>query len=255
MSAPEIRDVYEPEIVELNRRPAALAGDVAAFEHGSMLYEPGSRSEYRLDPHHSARHVTMPRAPVRRAIVVMPPWSVDTFADTDFRAGSELVGQWPASVSSIGEEGHRFVETALTHLDSILTDVEASTPRLWHSLTNLQSALMITRAGFDGVASRLLEIFKVAAEDPDEPDVSPASVQNLVAFLADNPTLPHPSVGLDPNGYVDAEWSLPDDTLIVMVFLPDDRIRCAAVGSFDVSGTLPREDVLGLLEALPFVTA
>ncbi len=105
------------------------------------------------------------------------------------------------------------------------------------------------------VAARLRDIFTLAAEDPDEPNVSPASVRNLVAFLVDNPALPHPSIGLDPNGYVDAEWSLPDGTLVVMVFLPEDQIRCVAVGSVDVSGTLPRQDVLALLEPLPLMTA
>ena len=105
------------------------------------------------------------------------------------------------------------------------------------------------------VAARLRDIFALADEDPHEPNVSPASVRNLVAFLVDNPTLPHPSLGLDPNGYVDAEWSLPDGTLVVMVFLPDDQIRCVAVGSVDVSGTLPRQDILTLLEPLPLMTA
>ena len=128
-------------------------------------------------------------------------------------------------------------------------------PVTWEVAEQGSLVMTIKDAGFDGVAGQLLSLFSLIGEDPHEPDVSTASLRNLAAFLAEHPGLPPPSVGLDPNGYVDAEWTLPDDSLVVMVFLPDERIRCVAIGSVDASGTRHRRDILEMLKPLPFGAA
>ena len=115
-------------------------------------------------------------------------------------------------------------------------------------------------AGRTSVVNRLLELFKLVDQDPDEPRIVTASLRNLAQFLSANPQLKSPGVGLDPEGYLAAEWAINGGGLVATVFLPDDHVRYADLPGDEVereavSGTCRRQDALEHIPSLSTLTS
>lgn len=122
--------------------------------------------------------------------------------------------------------------------------------------------------GLNEVASRLVQLREIIAEDPDEPDLAIESLRSFAEFITLETHLPVPEIGAGPEGYVEAEWRIPSsggrtaasdesywgrgDGILAMKFLPTGLVRFAATSGpagqgkerLRTSGILPRNSIL-----------
>ena len=116
---------------------------------------------------------------------------------------------------------------------------------------------LLVSAGQDAVAERVLKLFRIVDEDPEKHPVETESLRNFTAFFSTYLDLGVPAVGVDGEGSIQAEWRTAERGVVVMVFLPDGRVRYAGVAGLNpantirVRGTVHREDVLEQLRELP----
>ena len=85
----------------------------------------------------------------------------------------------------------------------------------------------VRRLGMERSAARLLELERIADEDPDEDRMSIKSMSRLAAFIAGR-RLPEPDIGACPNGDAQAVW-WPPDGILSMDFGPGDAVTYASV--------------------------
>ena len=62
--------------------------------------------------------------------------------------------------------------------------------------------------GLNEVASRLVQLKEMIAEDPDETDLVIESLRSFAEFIIQEAHLPVPEIGAGPEGYVEAEWRI-----------------------------------------------
>lgn len=122
--------------------------------------------------------------------------------------------------------------------------------------------------GLNEVASRLVQLKEMIAEDPDETDLVIESLRSFAEFIIQEAHLPVPEIGAGPEGYVEAEWRIPSsvgrkaaldesywgrgDGILAMKFLPTGLVRFAATSGpagqgkerLRTSGILPRNSIL-----------
>lgn len=82
--------------------------------------------------------------------------------------------------------------------------------------------------GREIVADDLIELLRIALEDPEEPKIRPLSLQAMAQFLIRNRAFDDPIIGPDSMGFMQAEWHIIGDGLLVLAFLQDDLIHCVA---------------------------
>ena len=112
-------------------------------------------------------------------------------------------------------------------------------------------ATALEQSGHGAIAARLAHLHRLVDEDPEEPGISIESLRGLASFLLEEPQLPSPRLGVGPEGFVQAEWRVPEDGMLALKFLPSGFIRFAAVSAparpgierRRVNGTLPATDV------------
>ena len=117
--------------------------------------------------------------------------------------------------------------------------------------------LLLQVSGFKHTADRLRYLQTLTRDDPDEPSVLIDSLKALVAFLTAEGSLPHPEIGISPDGLAQIEWRIPPNGILAMEFLPTGLIRFAAVSAstqhgdirLRVNGTLPRSEVLDAIHS------
>ena len=85
----------------------------------------------------------------------------------------------------------------------------------------------VRRLGMERSAARLLELERIADEDPDEDRMGIKSMSRLAAFIAGR-RLPEPDIGACPNGDAQAVW-WPPDGILSMDFGPGDAVTYASV--------------------------
>ena len=122
--------------------------------------------------------------------------------------------------------------------------------------------------GLNEVASRLVQLREMIAEDPDETNLVIESLRSFADFIMQETHLPVPEIGAGPEGYVEAEWRIPSrggrkaasdesywgrgDGILAMKFLPTGLVRFAATSGpgrqgkerLRTSGILPRNRIL-----------
>ncbi len=83
--------------------------------------------------------------------------------------------------------------------------------------------------GYQKIASRLRYLYEVTQDkNPDDPVMEFMSLRELALFfISDNISLPHPQIGIDPDGFLQAEWYSHKGSAL-MAFLPDGSIQFAA---------------------------
>ena len=109
----------------------------------------------------------------------------------------------------------------------------------------------LEQSGHGAVAARLGHLQRLVEEDPEEPGIPIESLRGLASFLLNEPRLPSPRLGVGPEGFIQAEWRVPEDGMLALKFLPSGFIRFAAVSAparpglerRRVNGTLPANDV------------
>ena len=107
---------------------------------------------------------------------------------------------------------------------------------LLHVVTDMEQIFDILRKrGLSAVAERLSYLHGLT-DNPDEPPMNVDSVRELAAFLLSERWLPHPQIGVNPDGLVQAEWRLsgaPEDQgvggILVLEFLRSGLIRFAGL--------------------------
>lgn len=127
---------------------------------------------------------------------------------------------------------------------------------------------MLKSHDLNEVASRLVQLREIIAEDPDETDLVIESMRSFAEFILQETHLPVPEIGAGPEGYVEAEWRIPSsggrkaasdesywgrgDGILAMKFLPTGLVRFAATSGpagqgkerLRTSGILPRNSIL-----------
>ena len=77
-------------------------------------------------------------------------------------------------------------------------------------------------------AEDLIEMLRNIQEDPEEPAIKFFSLQAMARFLIKHRKFDDPIIGPDPIGFMQAEWHITGDGLLVMAFLDDNQIHCVA---------------------------
>ncbi|MCY4223919.1 MAG: hypothetical protein OXF06_03685 [Bacteroidetes bacterium] len=104
---------------------------------------------------------------------------------------------------------------------------------------------VMSLSGFDKIATRLGYLYQIIqdSDDPDDPEMSFKSLQNLAIFFVKNSTLfPDPDIGVDPEGLLQAEWHLGYAAALIN-FRPDDLV-CIA-GTSSLNGPMELHDIQG----------
>ena len=118
-------------------------------------------------------------------------------------------------------------------------------------------AIALEQSGFSTIAARLVHLHELVDDDPEEPAIPIESLRGLASFLVNERQLPSPRLGVGPEGFMQAEWRVPESGLLAMKFLPSGFIRFAAISApaqpgierRHVSGTLPAGEVLDAIRA------
>ena len=82
---------------------------------------------------------------------------------------------------------------------------------------------MARRAGLDAAADRLDYLYKIPAENGDEP-MNLDAAKSLVLFLIEHPELDTGIIGTDPDGFVDVMWNITKDSKLDAQFLPSGSV-------------------------------
>ena len=82
---------------------------------------------------------------------------------------------------------------------------------------------MARRAGLYAAANKLDCMYKIPAENGDEP-MNLDTVKSLVLFLIEHPGLDTSTIGTDPNGFVSVIWSVTRDSKLYAQFLPSGSV-------------------------------
>ena len=117
----------------------------------------------------------------------------------------------------------------------------------------------LRKSGLSAVADRLCYMQQLAVDDPDERPMEVDSLRELAAFLLSERRLPHPQIGVSPDGLAQAEWRLPGTAgdpkgggILALEFLRSGLIRFAGLSAgLTVSDTLSKADTLQA--AQPFI--
>ena len=117
----------------------------------------------------------------------------------------------------------------------------------------------LRKSGLNAVADRLSWLQQLAADDPDERPMDVDSLRELAAFLVSERRLPHPQIGVSPDGLAQAEWRLPGAAgdpegggILALEFLRSGLIRFAGMSAgLRVSGTLSKAKALQAVQ--PFI--
>ena len=115
----------------------------------------------------------------------------------------------------------------------------------------------LKQSGFGAIAARLVHLHRLADEDPEEPDIPIESLRGLASFLLKEARLPGPRLGVGPEGFIQAEWRVPEGGILALKFLPTGFVRFVAVSApartgierRRVNGTLPANDVSDAIRA------
>ena len=117
----------------------------------------------------------------------------------------------------------------------------------------------LRKSGLIAVADRLCCLQQLAVDDPDERPMDVDSLRELAAFLLSERRLPHPQIGVSPDGLAQAEWRLPGTAgdlkgggILALEFLHSGLIRFAGLSAgLKVNGTLSKADTLQAVK--PFI--
>ncbi len=106
--------------------------------------------------------------------------------------------------------------------------------------------------GLESTAKRLAYLLGLSIDDPEEPPLNFESLLALADLLVCNDRALEPVISTDPDGLLLAEWRVLSEGLMAFEFLPDGRIRFAAIAApaardaerTSVYGTLPKDEAL-----------
>ena len=85
------------------------------------------------------------------------------------------------------------------------------------------------------LADKLVTMLQNIDEDPDEPDVNIASLQEMARCLVEHRDFIDPSIGPDRYSMVYAQWRIMGDGVLVVSFLGNDEILLVAQADCDGS--------------------
>ena len=81
------------------------------------------------------------------------------------------------------------------------------------------------------VADQVVELSGFHEADPGDPDVNVRSLREMTLALVEHENLRSPELTLSEDGFLHAEWPLPDHGRIAATFLPTGRVKFGAISA------------------------
>ena len=142
----------------------------------------------------------------------------------------------------------RFLQTAWPEPES------ADAPEIAAASNPLEIASFLRGIGLTDAADRIEQLVEYADEDPDETPLNMDSLRDLARWLVQESVLLDPTVGVDHDGLLTAEWRVLPNGGLIMRFAPGDQIHYAGVvnvrgsGTYEsIKGTSPKPKALELI--------
>ena len=102
-------------------------------------------------------------------------------------------------------------------------------PSLKEFREDLRAALR--SCGHEELADRVVELSRLHKTDDDEPELSVASLRELIRAMAFNPKLKAPELTLSDDGFIHAEWRTSDGGTVAATFHPESRVEFGAISA------------------------
>ena len=113
----------------------------------------------------------------------------------------------------------------------------ADPPEITAARKPLEIASFLRETGLAAAAYRIEQLVEYADEDPDETPLDMGSLRDLARWLVQESVLLDPTVGVDHEGLLTAEWRVLPSGGLIMRFAPGDQIHYAGVVNVRGSGT------------------
>lgn len=156
------------------------------------------------------------------------------------------------------------ISSAIVGPPDVLTEYKAvgrevAAARIVAASKPLEIVAALRLTGQHRLAGRIDYLHGLVDDDPDEPSIVVSSLRELALFLVSERRFGEPEIGLSPDGFLQAEWSVKNGGVLVMNFLPDGIIQFAAVAKYAigddrsrrVNGMLPKDEALATVR--PFI--
>ena len=102
--------------------------------------------------------------------------------------------------------------------------------KLIKNATNTQEIVAATRlGGWNTISDKLTDIHNLIAEETEKGPMELESLRNLILFITNNHKLQNPEIGITPSKFAYAEWRISNRGILSMEFLPDGKVRFAAI--------------------------
>ena len=88
---------------------------------------------------------------------------------------------------------------------------------------------VIRRLGLDRIAARINYLIELPLDEADEVAMDIESLRSAIEFLLFEPGMPHPGIGVGPDGNVGFDWRLQPTGIIALSFRSTDLISYAAI--------------------------
>lgn len=134
------------------------------------------------------------------------------------------------SKPQIPERYENRFETAVSLRDLVDSGVE-QVERNGHftqAADGSEIASILGQLGLTAIAKRVNEIAGLNHDDPENEPLEIKSLKACAAFLVGAPDLQVPRIGVSPDGLLVADWRLPDQGILALMFMPDQSIRYSA---------------------------
>ena len=111
----------------------------------------------------------------------------------------------------------------------------------------------VNMLGCDSIADRLVYLYGLPVDGPDEKPIVFGSLQTFALFVVEYTEILHPQISISPDGFVNAQWDIAGGNIIAMEFLPSNDIRFVRPrrssepkSQKSITGTLPLYDTEGI---------
>ncbi len=95
--------------------------------------------------------------------------------------------------------------------------------------TREEIVAVVRQLGLDWIAARISYLIELPVEEADEVTMDIESLRSAIKFLLCDPGMPHPGIGVGPDGNVGFDWRLQPTGLIALSFRSTDLVNYAAI--------------------------
>ena len=95
--------------------------------------------------------------------------------------------------------------------------------------TREEIVAVVRQLGLDRIAARINYLIELPLEEADEVTMDIESLRSAIGFLLCDPGMPHPGIGVGPDGNVGFDWRLQPTGIIALSFQSTNLINYAAI--------------------------